>query len=75
MKNCHPMLTIMVVIGLMSLASAYATFPEYVVQFNKNYTDAELPFRRAVYEAKIASFSSITNFVPGVNNFTDWTEE
>ena len=39
------------------------------------YTDAEYSLRQKIYEDRITSFANITNFVPDVNNFTDWTEE
>lgn len=69
------MLITLVLIGLLGSVSAYDTFEEYVVVFQKVYTDAEYSFRQKLYEERIASFVNITDFVPGVNNFTDWTED
>ena len=31
--------------------------------------------RKQIYEDKLAIFAGITEYTPGVNNFTDWTQE
>jgi hypothetical protein len=43
------MLITLVLIGLLGSVSAYDTFEEYVVRFQKVYTDAEYSFRRGIY--------------------------
>ena len=75
MKNRYSLLIILVLIGLLGSVSAYDTFEEYVVRFQKVYTDAEYSFRRGIYQARVEGFAKITDYVPGVNNLTDWTQE
>ena len=62
-------------LGLLGSVSSYDPFDEYVILFQKVYTDVEYTIRNKLYEDRIASFANITDFVPGVNNFTDWNEE
>lgn len=63
------------VILICSAVYSYPTFDEYCLQFNKVYNEQQKVFRKDVYDTKIAGFANITTFVPGVNNFTDWTED
>ena len=53
----------------------YDPFSVYVVNFNKNYNATEYAAREIIYNAKIASFSNIVSFTPGINQYTDWTDE
>lgn len=73
MKLGNYLFIILLAVTLLTPSTAYMTFPEYTVAFGKNYTDSEYAFRWGVYNATIANFPNIVNFVPGVNNFTDWT--
>lgn len=62
-------------IGYIILAiTAYPTFDQYIKQFGKDYKGDQYDFRKGVYEANIANFVNIVNWVPGVNKYTDWTE-
>lgn len=63
------------VLCLLVAVSAYPTFPEYVIQFGKHYEGQEYAFREATYNANVADFANVVNFVPGVNEFTDWTAD
>ena len=62
-----------VTIVCIQLSSAYPTFEEYVQDFNKTYSPQEFSTRKLIYDATVAQFASITDYTPGVNNFTDWT--
>lgn len=68
-------LKIQIVLLLIVAVCAYPTFPEYLVQFGKHYEGQEYAFREATYNANVADFANVVNFVPGVNEFTDWTED
>ena len=64
---------ILFLLACLKLSVAYPTFDEYCAQFNKTYSEEEYPYRRDIYDQRIASFEDITEYTPGVNNKTDWT--
>lgn len=44
--------------------------------FEKSYNSSEeYAIREAIYNQNIEKFKTITDYVPGVNPMTDWTEE
>lgn len=51
----------------------YPPFSQYVVSFNKNYSEDEYNRRENIYNERIANFSTITDYIPGISNITDWT--
>ena len=73
------MLILILCLGVMVLgqddSGDYPSFDEYVQIYGKVYTVEEYFYRQNIYEQNIATFSSITAYTPGINNYTDWTKE
>jgi len=42
--------------------------------YNRQYSPSEYATREVIYNQNIANFANVVNFIPGVNNFTDWTQ-
>lgn len=53
----------------------YPPFSEYVQIYNKQYSSDEYIYRENIYQQNILSFPTDASYTPGVNNFTDWTQE
>lgn len=56
------------------------TFEEYVVQFNKNYSEPEFSRRKEIFNKAVLRLFQTRDqenatYEVGVNKFTDWTEE
>ncbi len=61
---------------LIFISYSYPTYDEYLQDFNKTYSSQdEIIMRKQLYDSRIYSFAQIIDYTPGVNNFTDWTEE
>lgn len=66
----------MVIILLaINVASCFIDFAEFTTQFGKSYEGDEAITRKALYDARIVTMETITDYTAGVNQFTDWTEE
>lgn len=65
--------TLLLAVMLTNAQGQYLTFEQYIDKFNKNYTDEQKIIRKKIYEDRIATFATITDFTPGVNQFTDMT--
>lgn len=76
MRQFYLLLTIVVLNAYLAESETYINFETFVDQFSRKYKDdAEYQMRKQVYEARILTYPSIKDYTPGVNNFTDWTEE
>lgn len=63
---------------LASSQSNIPTFAEYVVQWNKTYSNTESVSRENIYNQRVALFTSLNalyNMTSAANNFTDWTTD
>lgn len=51
--------------------SSYLSFDAYCERFGKVYNAQEYIAHRDAFERAVSRFSEITDFTPGVNQFTD----
>ena len=72
-------LRMLLLVLLVEISHCFPTYSEYLAQFPhklEQYAgiEGEQDRRQARYESVIASYASITEYVPGVNEYTDWYE-